>query len=102
MLKMKSLLGLVAFGVLELVSGSPAIAQTVERDTTVTGPRGRTIKRQVEVQRTPGGIDRSIKIQRPGGTFDRQVQVQRSVTGGPWRPPGGGPGRGLRGFPGPS
>lgn len=72
--------------------------QTVERDTTITGPRGRTIQRQVEVQRGPGTIDRSIQIKRPGGTFDRQVQVQRSpvmrggFVPGPWgRPPWIGP-----------
>ena len=51
--------------------------QTVERDTTITGPRGRSIQRQVEVQRNGGTIDRSIQIKRPGGTFERQVQVQR-------------------------
>ena len=57
-------------------------AQTVERDTTITGPRGRTIQRQVEIQRTPGGIDRSIQIKRPGGTYERQTQIQRSPMAG--------------------
>jgi HEAT repeats len=88
MMKMKSLFGLMALGIGGYLSGSSAIGQTVERDTTITGPRGRTIKRQVEVQRGPNGIDRSVQIQRPGGTFDRQVQVQRSPG---WRPPLGGP-----------
>jgi hypothetical protein len=64
-----------------------AVAQTVERDTTITGPRGRTIQRQVEVQRGPGTIDRQVQITRPGGTIDRQVQVQRALVPG-WR---GGP-----------
>jgi hypothetical protein len=56
----------------------PARGQTFERDTTVTGPRGRTIQRQVEIQRGPGSIERQVQIKRPGGTFERQVQIQRS------------------------
>jgi HEAT repeats len=70
-----------------LATAVGAVGQTVERDTTITGPRGRTIQRQVEVQRGPGTIDRQVQIKRPGGTIDRQVQVQRSVVPG-WR---GGP-----------
>ncbi len=88
MIGMKKLVGLMVLGIGGFVSGSLSMGQTVERDTTITGPRGRTIKRQVEVQRGPGSIDRSVQIQRPGGTFDRQVQVQRSPA---WRPPVGGP-----------
>ncbi len=71
--------------------------QTVERDTTITGPRGRSIQRQVEVQRSPGMIDRQVTIKRPGGTFERQVEVQRSTLagrgfgGGPWARPFYGP-----------
>jgi hypothetical protein len=71
--------------------------QTVERDTTITGPRGRSIQRQVEVQRSPGTIDRQVTIKRPGGTFERQVEVQRSPLagrgfgGGPWARPFYGP-----------
>ena len=80
------------FGVLCLVAVASASGQTIERDTTITGPRGRSIQRQVEVQRGPGTIDRSIQIKRPGGTFDRSVQVRRSVVGGPWRGPGFVPG----------
>ncbi len=76
------------FGTGCLVVCATAWGQTVERDTTITGPRGRSIERKVEVQRTPGGIDRSVQITRPGGTFDRQVQIQRSPAGGAWR--GGG------------
>ena len=88
MFRKNQLFGLVVLGIGGIVSGSLALGQTIERDTTITGPRGRTINRQVEVQRGPGGIDRSVQIQRPGGTFDRQVQVQRSPA---WRPPLGGP-----------
>ena len=81
MMRMRKLLGLVALGFGAIVDGSLAVGQTVERDTTITGPRGRSIKRQVEVQRGPGGIDRSVQIQRPGGTFDRQVQVHAHLRG---------------------
>src|SRR5215469_15240205 len=73
--------------------GGFASGQTVERDTTITGPRGRTIQRQVEIQRGPGSIDRQVTIKRPGGTFERDVQLQRSPmvrrgpVPGPWPRP---------------
>lgn len=74
-------------------SGTMAGAQTLERDTTITGPRGRTIERQVEIQRRPGMIDRNIQIKRPGGTFDRNVLIQRSpaIRPGPMPGPWGRP-----------
>jgi hypothetical protein len=75
-----------------MVAVASATGQTVERDTTITGPRGRSITRDVEVQRGPGTIDRSVQIKRPGGTIDRSVQIQRSPAGGPWRPGGFVPG----------
>jgi hypothetical protein len=62
-------------------------AQTVERDTTVTGPRGRSIERQVEIQRKPGSIDRQVQITRPGGTITRQTEILRSPVGPPRRGP---------------
>jgi HEAT repeats len=78
--------------------GLPAAGQTEERDTTITGPRGRTIQRDVEVQRGPGTINRQTTIKRPGGTFTRDVEIQRSPMArrgplpGPWpRPPWFGP-----------
>ena len=81
-------------------STMPIWGQTIERDTTITGPRGNSIERQVEIKRTPGSVERQVQIKRPGGTFDRQVTVQRSPVGGvrrgplaagpwprpPWRP----------------
>jgi hypothetical protein len=83
--------------------------QTVERDTTITGPRGRSIQRQVQVQRSPGSIDREVTIKRPGGTFERQVDIQRSPIGGrgflpgPWpRPPFFGPRPLIIGQPAPA
>ncbi|HEX8203388.1 MAG TPA: HEAT repeat domain-containing protein [Isosphaeraceae bacterium] len=51
--------------------------QTYERETTITGPRGRTIQRQLKAERSPGSVNREIHIQRPAGSFDRQVTVQR-------------------------
>ncbi len=71
-----------------------AFGQTVERDTTITGPRGRSIQRKVEVQRGPGTINREVQVTRPGGTFQRDVQIQRApgLAGrgfipGPWPRP---------------
>ena len=84
-------------GIAWWVSTMPLAGQTIERDTTITGPRGNSIERQVEIKRAPGSIERQVQIKRPGGTFDRQVQIQRSPGGGlrrgpliagPWpRPP---------------
>jgi hypothetical protein len=94
----KQVFALILLGYGLVNPGGMVRGQTVERDTTITGPRGRTIQRQVEVQRGPGTIDRSVQIKRPGGTIDRQVQVQRSpvmrrgFVPGPWgRPPWIGP-----------
>jgi hypothetical protein len=90
------LIGSCALASFWLVSAMPLCGQTVERDTTITGPRGRTVERQVEIQRKPGSVERDIQIKRPGGTFERQVQVQRAggvprrgpMIAGPWpRPP---------------
>ena len=76
-----------------------AVAQTFERNTKVTGPRGRSIDRQVDVERAPGTFSRQVQIQRPGGTIDRSTTIQRGWGG--W--PGGGFGgfRPLPFFPGP-
>jgi hypothetical protein len=50
-----------------------------ERDTTITGPRGRTAERDLKSTITPGGIDRQTIIRRPGGaTFERDVHINRS------------------------
>ncbi len=97
MIKRKNQLTAAVLGVAWWVSTMPSPGQTVERDTTITGPRGRSVERQVEIQRSPGSVERQVQIKRPGGTFERQVQVQRSPGGfvrrgpliaGPWpRPP---------------
>ncbi len=67
--------------------------QVIERKTEVTGPRGRTIERDVRVQRGSGYIDRQIDIRRPGGEIRRDTRV---LTG----PPGGGHPRGGPAFAG--
>ncbi len=64
--------------------------QVIERDTKITGPRGRTINRQVEIERGPGTFQRQLQIQRPGGTLERSTTIQRG-----W---GGFPGGGFGGF----
>jgi hypothetical protein len=76
-----------------VVGGSWASGQVVERDTTITGPRGRTLQRQVTTQRGPGFVERDIRIQRPGGaTFQRDTRVQaRGPVGGPLPGPRFGP-----------
>ncbi len=96
MRRQKRVVGSWSLAMVLWASGMPVSGQTVERDTTVTGPRGRTIERQVEIQRKPGSVQRDVEIKRPGGTFERQVQVQRAggvprrgpLIAGPWpRPP---------------
>ena len=54
-------------------------AQSVsrEREATITGPRGRTIDRRLEVNRGPGTYERQLQIQRPGGTVQRDFMMQR-------------------------
>jgi hypothetical protein len=91
MIRMKLVGSLLTLGTVACTWGTWAGAQTVERDTTITGPRGKTIQRDVEIKRGPGSIERQVQIKRPGGTLDRSVQVQRSPAFGPWRPPIGGP-----------
>ncbi|MGO9596644.1 MAG: HEAT repeat domain-containing protein [Isosphaeraceae bacterium] len=64
-----------------------------ERDSTITGPRGRSIERKLDVQRGPGFYQRQLQIQRPGGTLERDMTIQRGFRpgfggGGFWpRPP---------------
>jgi hypothetical protein len=84
-----------------LLGSSPVWGQVVrERDTTVTGPRGRTIQRDLKSVKGPGFIDRQTTITRPGGTFTSNALIQRRppmmggpVWGGPrpWFGPGRGP-----------
>jgi hypothetical protein len=67
-------------------------AQTVvrEREATITGPRGRSIDRRLEVERGPGGYERRLQIQRPGATLERDFRIQPGPRGsfaaGGWGP----------------
>jgi HEAT repeats len=82
----------VVLGLLGLCGRTTTLlhAQMVERDTKITGPRGRTINRQVDIERGPGTFQRQVQIQRPGGTLERSTTIQRG-----W---GGFPGGGFGGF----
>ena len=80
-----------AIGVVGAGSVAPA-QQVIERDTKLTGPRGRTIERDIRVQRGPGYIDRQVEIKRPGETLIRDTRIATPVGrgfGGPGF--GGGP-----------
>jgi hypothetical protein len=68
-------------GVAGLGLEARVLGQTFEQDTTITGPRGRSIQRKVEVQRGPGTINREIQVTRPGGTITRDVQISRTPVG---------------------
>ncbi len=82
----------VAYGCLAPESTTPAQTVSRERDVRVTGPRGRTIERRVEVDRGPGYVDRQVQIQRPGGTLTRDVRVMGGSPGPRFGPgPGFGP-----------
>lgn len=61
----------------------------IERDTKLTGPRGRTIERDIRVERGPGYIDRKIEIKRPNETLIRDTRVMTGPGGRPWGPPPG-------------
>jgi hypothetical protein len=66
------------------VTATMASGQVVEqeRDTKVTGPRGRTIERDIKVERGPGFVNRQVEIKRPGETIIRDTRIQ-NVPGGP-------------------
>jgi hypothetical protein len=53
-------------------------AQTArsEREAKITGPRGRTIDRRLEIDRGPGTLERHLQIQRPNVTLQRDFQLQ--------------------------
>ena len=69
--------------VLGMASASSwAGAQVVQRDTKVTGPRGRSIERSISTVRRGNEVQRDVHIQRPGGSLDRNVTLQRAGGGG--------------------
>ena len=87
MLRKKTLVGSSALAMVWSVLAMPLSAQTIERDTTKTGPRGRSVQRQVDITRKPGSVSRDVQITRGGTTVDRQTTIQRSAVGGARRPP---------------
>ena len=68
----------------------PAQVVRREREATVTGPRGRSVDRKLEVERGPGGYERHLQIQRPGATLERDFRIQPvprgGYVGGGWGP----------------
>jgi hypothetical protein len=81
----------VAIGLGAALGPAAAPAQVVrERDTTITGPRGRSVQRSLESVRGPGFLERETTIRRPGGTFKSDVLIQRPGPGG-FIPRGGPP-----------
>jgi hypothetical protein len=66
------------------LASTVAIGQVVEekRDTKLTGPRGRTIERDITVQRGPGFINRQVEVKRPGETIIRDTRIQTGPGGG--------------------
>ena len=75
-----------------------AAAQVVERDTKLTGPKGRTIERSIRTERGPGFVDRRVEIKRPHETLIRDTRIQQpgghAPPPGPGFRPGSGPPRG--------
>ncbi len=63
-------LALLAWGV-----PAPASGQVVERDVSVTGPRGNTIERHTRTERHGNYVDRQVDIRRPEGTYHRETEV---------------------------
>ncbi len=73
---------LTALGFLAIGCSTLASAQVVERDVSVTGPRGNTIERKVRTERVGNVIDRQIDIRRPGGTYHRETEIIGGIPGG--------------------
>ena len=80
----------LAWAVLGLgVASTLAPGQVVERerDTKLTGPKGRTIERDIKVTRGPGFVDRQVEVKRPGETLIRDTRIQAVPGGRPYGPP---------------
>lgn len=54
----------------------------IEKKRSVTGPRGRTVEREVKVERRPGSVERNISVDRPAGSYQRDLSIQRGPMGG--------------------
>src|SRR4051812_48881137 len=59
------------------LGGASSRGQVVERDVTITGPRGRSIERNIRSERGPGYVDRQVTVHRPGGTFHSEASALR-------------------------
>jgi hypothetical protein len=64
-----------AWLVASCLGATAAAQQVIERDTTLTGPRGRTIERSIRTERGPGFVDRQVEIKRPGETLIRDTRI---------------------------
>ena len=87
-MKIQTLRNSLALVVLGAATAGTAGAQEVRRDVKVTGPRGRSVERQIDTVRTPNGVERDIKITRPSGTYERDTVINRGGGGGFVRGPG--------------
>lgn len=102
MLRVKALVGSSALAVAWWVSAMPLSGQTVERNTTITGPGGRTVERQVEIQRKPGSVTRDIQIKHQAERMTARCKSSALPPEFRGVDPCPDPGRGRRGFHGPS
>ena len=84
MIRWRSLVVISGLGVFLVGATVSLPAQMVrrEREATVTGPRGRSVDRKLEVERGPGGYERHLQIQRPGATLERDFRIQPGPRGG--------------------
>ncbi len=78
-----NLLRLAAVSLFACTTPTGLRAQIVERDTTVTGPRGNSVTRSVTTERMGNMIDRQVSIRRPGGTITRNTEIF-APRGGPF------------------
>jgi hypothetical protein len=62
-------------GLLAFCLPATVFSQVIERDVTVTGPRGNSIERKIRTERVGNVIDRQIDIRRPGGTYHRETEI---------------------------
>ncbi len=76
-----------AIGLGAVATTAPGQVVERERDTKLTGPRGRTIERDIKVERGPGFIDRQVEIKRPGETLIRDTRIQTFPGGRSFGPP---------------
>ena len=77
---------LATLGLLACASATAARGQVLERETTVTGPRGNSITRDIRTERFGNMVDRQVTIRRPGGTITRNTEVFAPRGGGFYGP----------------